>query len=190
MEPWGYGSGFLVEQIQICTSYTLAPLGQGHWSSRCVEGWLCETQYSWICICCKCKLFLQRIVIVITSLCLRFGKAGRMLEIYSSSFSNNAQQIGYLLLETATKKFTITFSICFIKSDSTAWPTRSRQLDFCRLLKLVPFKQMNKCSTSIMQNKANFLKLRLLRIISDCEIDLVAAVLAFGPLARWIRQRP
>lgn len=118
------------------------------------------------------------------------GPQPSMCAYYFSTFGDNAQRFGSLLLETATTDFTIMSFVCFIRTAKYGaadvfLPARLRALaSNGRLwategvLVRLPRKM-----------RANVLKRGTLRIIGNCAVDVVAAILDFArSLPRLIRQ--
>lgn len=103
-----------------------------------------------------------------------------MFALYSRTFAENAKWLHYILLETVATEFTIMSFVCFIRA------VKYRAASFfpsARLRVLTEYGRTRgnvEVLTSLLcKMKASILKPGLLRITSNCAVDLVALILAF-----------
>lgn len=110
---------------------------------------------------------------------------------YSSTFGDNSKRSRYLPLETAMKKFTIMFIVCFIRAAEFSAASLFLQT---RLRALAedgrPCASEEAPAPIPCEMRASIIKPRLLLIIRNCAVDIVAAILACARAGEFVRTAP
>lgn len=114
-----------------------------------------------------------------------------MFAYYPSTFGENAKRSGYILLETALTESTTLPFVCFILTAEYGTSDLFLPARFWALA-----EDGRACANEVMlaplphEKKASILKREPVGIISICEVDPVAATLAFARAGKIDRTAP